>query len=118
MIITEEMKKEEITRLDLLPLSFLKESPYTGSKRGVRFRLERANIGGGEAGANSYDKKDFATGERNDRKVSKTVLRCYVWHGKMAFKNTPAKEIRVKDVDFSDAGIDEAIKYLNEEALK
>lgn len=126
MIITDEMKKEEITRLDLLPLSFLNESPFTGSKRGIRFRLEKVDVAKDENACVKVDnndsdssrKKEFVTGEKGDQSTLGAVLRCYVWHGKMAFKNTPPEQIKAKDVDFSDAGIDDAIRYLNEEALK
>lgn len=98
MIITDEMKKEEINRKDMLPISFLELSPYTGSKRGIRFRLEKNKSDKGSAG--------------------KAVLRCYVWYGKLAFSNTPSGEIIYKDLEFSDAGIDEAIRFLNNMALK
>jgi len=35
----------EINKKDLLPLSFLKKSPYTGSFRGIRYRIEKQEEG-------------------------------------------------------------------------
>lgn len=96
MVITDEMKKKEINKSDLLPLSFLSLSPYTGSKRGIRFRLEKVDID-----------KD------NKNPEEKALLRCYAWRGKMSFSNTPPSKIMYKDVEFSDKGIEEALSYLN-----
>ena len=31
----------EIDKKDILPLSFLKKSPYTGSFQGIRYRIEK-----------------------------------------------------------------------------
>ena len=41
-VIHKEFISREITRHDILPLSFLKKSPYTGSKGGMCFRMEKA----------------------------------------------------------------------------
>ena len=35
----------EIEKKDLLPLGFLKKSPYTGSFQGIRYRIEKQEEG-------------------------------------------------------------------------
>ena len=35
----------EINKKDLLPLSFLQKSPYTGSFQGIRYRIEKQEEG-------------------------------------------------------------------------
>ncbi len=85
-IITEDMISDKITRKDLLPLSFLKKSAYTGSKRDFNYRLEK----------------------------TETVLRAYWWEGKFAFDATPEEDKTYSDFEFSDSGIGDAVSYLNE----
>ena len=109
-VIKPEMITKEITRHDVLPLSFLKKTSYTGSKRKLRYKMAKTEI---EA---ETDKNTLGEGEEQPEK--KTVLRCYVWDGPFAFDNTPEEEIRIRDFDFNDAGIDAAIDYLNEELLR
>lgn len=43
-IILDEMMDPHITRRDMLPLSFLKMSSYTGSKRQLNYKLEKTEI--------------------------------------------------------------------------
>lgn len=100
-IILDEMMDTHITRRDMLPLSFLKMSSYTGSKRQLRYKLEKTEV---EVPA----MKSAAEPEKI------TVLRIYTWIGPFAFDVTPAEEMQTHDVEFSDTGIDEAIEYLNE----
>lgn len=101
MVITDEMKKEEINKSDLIPISFLKLSPYTGSKRGIRFRLEKFNTGENKPGDPAKE----------------PVLRCFVWRKNTAFAFVSKEELDFKDFEFNDGGIDEAIRFLNEKAL-
>lgn len=116
-VIKPEMITREITRHDVLPLSFLKKTAYTGSKRGIRYKMAKTEI---EPGAdNDADKVENAgTGEDSSDKAEpakRTVLRCYVWNGQFSYDNTPKEEIRGRDFEFDDSGIDAAIAYLNEE---
>lgn len=104
-IILDEMMDTHITRRDMLPLSFLKMSSYTGSKRQLRYKLEKTEM---EVPAMESAEKPAAEPEKI------TVLRIYTWTGPFAFDVTPAEEMQTHDVEFSDAGIDEAIEYLNE----
>ena len=104
-VIKPDMLTDRITRRDILPLSFLKKSAYTGSKRGLRYKMEKAEI-------------EAETKEGTEDGSSKTVLRVYTWRGIFAFDHTPENEITVKDFEFNDAGIDSALDYLNEILVK
>ncbi len=96
-VIKDEFKSKEISRYDLLPLSFLKKTCYTGSKGNFSYKLEKNEISLGE---------DEASG-------TQTVLRAFCWTGPYAFDETAAELIRHEDFSFDDKGIDEAIVYLN-----
>ncbi len=89
-IIKDEFISKEVTRHDVLPLSFLKKSAYTGSKRTLRYRMEKQEKEGGES-----------------------VLRLSWWTGPFAYDRTPAEELRVSEHPFSDEGIGECIGELN-----
>ena len=116
-IITDDMISERITHKDLLPLSFLKKSAYTGSKRNFNYKLEKTEIeiprdetteNGQSQAVGTAD-----TGAEAEP-VKKTVLRVYWWLGLMSFDATPAEAITSFDTEFSDAGIEDAIAYLND----
>lgn len=119
-VITEEMTDKLITRRDMLPMSFLRMSSYTGSKRNLRYKLEKTEVRIAAASDEQADKTDEAdqasenADETKAEPVTKTVLRVYHWTGKFCFDATPKEEITVHDVEFNDEGIDEAIAYLNE----
>ena len=119
-VITEEMTDKRITRRDMLPMSFLKMSSYTGSKKNLRYKLEKTEVEIAAASGEQADKTDGAAqasenaDEAKSEPVTKTVLRVYHWTGAFCFDATPKEEITGHDVEFSDEGIDEAIAYLNE----
>jgi len=117
-VITEEMTDKRITRRDMLPMSFLKMSSYTGSKRNLRYKLEKTEVEIAAASGEQADKGAAQASENADEAkaepVTKIVLRVYHWTGAFCFDATPKEEITVHDVEFSDEGIDEAIAYLNE----
>ena len=122
MIVKPEMTSERITRYDLLPLSFLKKSAYTGSKGRLRYRIEREVIpleqsnsvqpagtdpvSTGSTGVTVGDKLVLPVQEQ-------IVLRVSSWNGPNAYDLTPAEEISVKDFDFSEEALDRIIEYLN-----
>ena len=146
-IITEDMISDKIIRKDMLPLSFLKKSAYTGSKRSFNYKLEKTetelpskqdaeSVAGAENGKDSGNDNKSSVGNTTtsgtkpaeDNKAAEgsksadnvnvpateTVLRVYWWTGLRCYDATPPEEITSHDVEFSDAGIDEAIAYLNE----
>ena len=89
MIVKDEYISDRVVKSDLLPLSFLRLSPYTGSKRDLRYRIEKI------------------AGEKGD------LLRCSFWHGKLSSDNTPDEEKTFSDFEFSEKGIEDIIEYLN-----
>lgn len=92
-VIKQEYINENITRHDLLPLSFLKKSAYTGSKGKLRYRLKKEEIG--------------------EEEQKTAVLRCWTWLTPFSFDHTPEEEMQVKDFSFTNDGIDDCIVYLN-----
>ena len=93
-VIKNSYLSERITASDLLPLSFLEMSPYTGQKRGLRFRLEKRTEETAEIG-------------------SKKLIHCFSWRGPLAFEHTEPGLMDEADFPFSDQGISELIDYLN-----
>ena len=90
-IIKEEYISDKVTRHDVLPLSFLKKSAYTGSKRRLRYRMEK----------------------HQESEDAETVLRLSWWTGPFAYEKTLSQDITVSDHPFSDEGIDACIEELN-----
>lgn len=134
-VIKDDMVSDKITRRDMLPLSFLKKSAYTGSKRSLNYKLEKtekevvqdepdtsdsvnADAAHAEEAASGAEKSVNNAGETAAETAAEpvkiTVLRVYSWVGKFAFDATPAEDITSCDMEFSNAGIDAAIDYLNE----
>ena len=79
----------EINKKDLLPLSFLKKSPYTGSFQGIRYRIEKQEEG-----------------------EEKSLL-VYTWPEPYAFSHTPEGEKEKKSFPFSEVGLEEIRLYLS-----
>ena len=79
----------EINKKDLLPLSFLKKSPYTGSFQGIRYRIEKQEEG-----------------------EEKSLL-VYTWPEPYAFSHTPEEEKEKKSFSFSEEGLEEIRLYLS-----
>jgi len=114
MIIKPEMITGRITKYDLLPLSFLKKSPYTGSKGSLRYKIEREVIPLEEENAEASGEPGISVGEKEVKPVQeKIVLRVFCWTGPNAFDETPEDEKTVKDFDFSEEALGEIIDYLN-----
>ena len=93
MIIQSEMISDQVTIHDLLPLSFLKMSAYTGSKGKLRYRMEMAE-----------------EGEEDQKEV---FLLLHTWTTPFAFDKTPAEEMTEDRFAFSEKGIQEIIDFLN-----
>ena len=108
-VIKPEMISDKITRHDILPMSFLKKSAYTGSKRRLRYRMERTEL------PTDNDENDEKKAAEEKASVPDIVLRAWTWSTGLSFDNTPREDFHIKDFEFSDAGIDECLKFLNEE---
>ena len=79
----------EIEKKDLLPLGFLKKSPYTGSFQGIRYRIEKQEEG-----------------------EEKSLL-VYSWPEPYAYLHTPEEEKEKKSFPFSEKGLEEIRLYLS-----
>ncbi|WP_456089729.1 hypothetical protein [Oribacterium parvum] len=79
----------EINKKDLLPLSFLQKSPYTGSFQGIRYRIEKQEEG------------------------ECKLLLVYTWPEPYAFSHTPEEEKEKKSFPFSEKGLEEIRLYLS-----
>ena len=79
----------EIEKKDLLPLGFLKKSPYTGSFQGIRYRIEKQE-----------------EGEEKSLLVSS-------WPEPYAYLHTPEEEKEKKSFPFSEKGLEEIRLYLS-----
>lgn len=126
-VIKEAYLSRAVTRADLLPLSFLKKSAYTGAKGQLRYKLEKKSVpevcpdaDGGQldavkAAEQEAEKANSAETEEAEKPELpvRTVLRCLVWETPYSLDETPDKEVRVFDFPFSDAGIDAAAACLD-----
>ena len=79
----------EIDKKDLLPLSFLKKSAYTGSFQGIRYRIEKQEEG-----------------------EEKSLL-LSPWPEPYAFSHTAEEEKVKKSFPFSEEGLEEIRVYLS-----
>ena len=79
-----------IERKDILPLSYLKKSSYTGSYQGMRYRLMKVT------------------------EEEETLLQAVCWPQPYNFETTPEKEKEYATFSFSEEGIQKAIVWLNE----
>lgn len=78
-----------VERDRLLALSFYEKSPFTGSDKAMRYRIEKQ--------------------ESEDGKK----LLVYAWFGLYAFDHTPREEMKTHLADFSEDGLDEITDWLN-----
>lgn len=83
-----------LERKGFMPINYLKKESYTGSYRGMRFKMARAET-----------EKDGGT---------QTVLRVTHWPEPYGFDATPKKQKTSLDVSFDEEGIQAGIRWLNE----
>jgi hypothetical protein len=90
-----------ISRKDIFKFSFFYYGEYfTGSYRGLRYRL----------GRDPLENVFFAPEEtRRSGRLSASV-----WPEPFSYDSTPAESIETRDFDFSEEGLLEAIKWINE----
>ena len=81
-----------------ISMAFLKKSRFTGSYQGMRYKMEKAQIGEGEE--------------------AKTVLRVVQWPEPYSFDATKDEKKTSMDTSFDEEGIEKGIDWLNEEYLK
>lgn len=88
-----------IERSNVMPISFLKMEKFTGSFRGMRYRMEMTKKPGDEA----------------EGTAEETVLTVTRWPEPYAFDMTPEEEKISKEFSFDEAGIEAAVDWLNNE---
>lgn len=76
-----------LKREDVLSLSYLKKTSFTGSCQGIRFLLRRDEQGG---------------------------LQVFVWPEPYAFDKTPDEQKITCQLEFSEEGIVQAVDWINE----
>lgn len=86
-----ERQKSGIPRSDILPIPFLRKSPFTGSFEGMRYRLERIE---GEDGAEA--------------------LLAQIWEGPYCFDVSTEEQRQTAEFPFSEEGICQSVDWLNE----
>lgn len=89
MVIKEEFISDEIIKKDILPLSFINKSPFTGSKGKIRYKLWMFEEDGGKK------------------------IKAVWWPGPFCFDKTPDEEKTEAVFPFSEDGILEIISWLN-----
>lgn len=110
-VIDPEMISKNITIHDVLPLSFLKKSAYTGSKGGMRYRMEKAEVPEEISGAGAAE----PTKDGAEETPTKTVLLISIWQEPFAYAETDQEKIEKKQFPFSKEGIEQSVSWLNEQ---
>ncbi len=83
-----------LNQKDLASLPFLKKSPYTGSYKGMRYRIQK---------------------EEQEKTL---ILKTFAWKGIFCFDKTPPEDMISKTFPFSDEGLVEITNWLNEQYEK
>ena len=78
-----------VERNRLFPLSFFEKSPFTGSDKLLRYRIEK-----------------------QERKNSRQFL-VTAWFGEYSFENTPDEDKTTHNAPFSEEGLDTITDWLN-----
>ena len=91
-----------IERKNVMPISYLKLEKFTGSFRGMRYRMEMTK-----------KPADEAAGEEE-----KTLLLTTCWPEPYAFDATPEDQKVCAEFSFDEEGIETAVAWLNEEWKK
>lgn len=85
-----------------ISIPFLKKSPFTGSYRGMRYRLQK-------------DEKVVREAQGESPEETEAVLRAIIWPEPLAYDFTPEEKKHSQDFPFETEGIWQAVQWLNEE---
>lgn len=80
-----------IQRNDVMPIAFLKKSIFKGSCQGMNYWLQKAEVDG------------------------ETKLEAVIWPGPFIYDKTPEEKKERHYFSFSAEGIDEAVRWMNEQ---
>lgn len=96
-----------------ISMAFLKRSRFTGSFRGMRYVLQKAE----RVAKERSDGKDEAEGKQPDGKEEgkETVLEAVIWPEPYNFEMTGEDKKHGRDFPFREEGLWEAVNWLNEE---
>lgn len=81
---------------DVMPISFLKKEPFTGSWQGMRYRIEKTEI---------------PISEDSDEK--KTVLGVCIWPQPFCYDKTEESEKTRETFEFTPEGLSQCVDWLN-----
>lgn len=85
-----------LERSQFMPIVYLKKAKFTGSYKGMRYRMEKAS-------------RPAEGGEGEEE----TVLMVSAWPEPFSFDATPKEQILQGFFDFNEEGIQEGIRWLN-----
>ncbi|MCI8951136.1 MAG: hypothetical protein HFG49_14045 [Lachnospiraceae bacterium] len=84
-----------LERKSFMPINYLKKESYTGSYQGMRYKMEKVQVGEGEE--------------------EKTCLRIFCWPEPYCFDATKDEKKTYMDTSFDEDGINKGIEWLNQE---
>lgn len=93
-----------IERKDLFTIPFYKKTYFTGSYRGMRYRIEQFSRPLSDTPPDSEKEPEMIT-----------VLKATVFPGPYCFDVVPETEKTSAEFDFSEEGIENACRWLNEQ---
>ncbi len=96
-----------------ISMAFLKKSRFTGSYRGMRYLLQKAE----RVARKRSDGKSEAAKRPEDGKseAKETVLEAVIWPEPYNYETTGEDKKHGKDFPFQDEGLREAVEWLNRE---
>lgn len=90
-----------IERKDILSLAYLKKAVFSGSYEGMRFRFAAV-------------KKELTPADGEEKGTEEQVLEIVAWEGPYAYDVVPEEKKQRTEMEFSEAGIQKGIDFLNE----
>ena len=91
-----------ITTDDVLNINFYKKETFTGSYKGMRYRLKK-------------ETKEIPGETEDAAPVKQDFFLCHIWPGPYNFSVTPDEEKQAATFPFSEDGKQAAVNWLNEQ---
>lgn len=91
-----------ITTEDVLNLNFYKKEAFTGSYKGLRYRLKR-------------ETEELFSDQPDTPSEVRVFFLCHVWPGPYNFAATPEEEKKSARFPFTEEGKQAAVDWINEE---
>ncbi len=89
-----------IQRSDILPMAFLKKSDFTGSHKGMRYRLDRQS-------------RDILS-DAGEKEGTEEFLLCTIWPEPLNYISTPEEKKTRKEFSFDEDGVVDAVAWMND----